>query len=46
MPTHYMQNNVYKICACDYVNMCSTADRLMLTQTVAMQMILYIMQAQ
>ena len=26
MPTHYIQNNVYKICACDYVNVCATAD--------------------
>ena len=34
MPTHYMQHNVYKICTCDYLNMCGTADSLMLTQYV------------
>ena len=26
-----MQTNVYKVCTCDYVNMCGTADSLMLT---------------
>jgi len=31
MPTDYMQNNVYEMCTCDYVNMCGTADSLMLT---------------
>jgi hypothetical protein len=31
---HYMQNNVSKICTCDYVNMCGTADSLMVTQYV------------
>jgi len=46
MPTHYKQNNVYKICTCDYVNMCGTADSLVLTQCVAMQMVLYIMRVQ
>jgi len=34
MSAHYMQNNVYKICTCDYVDMCGTADSLMLTQYV------------
>jgi len=46
MPKHYMQNNVYRICTCDYVNMCATADSLMLTQSVAMQMVLYTMKVQ
>ena len=35
MPTDYMQNNVYILCTCDYVNMCGTVDSLMLTQSVA-----------
>jgi len=34
MSTDYMQNNVYKICTCDYVNMWGTADSLMVTQYV------------
>jgi len=34
MSTHYMQNNVYKVRTCDYVNMCGTADSLMFTQYV------------
>jgi len=34
MPTDYMQNNVSKVCTWDYVNMCDTADSLMLTQYV------------
>jgi len=34
MSTHYMQNEVYKKCTCDYVNMCGTADSLMVTQYV------------
>jgi len=46
MPTHYKQNNVYKICTCDYVNMCGRADSLVLTQSVAKQMVLYIMRVQ
>ena len=25
-------NNVYEVCACDYVNMCGTADSLVLTK--------------
>ena len=29
-----MQNDAYKICACDYVNTCGTAESLMLTQYV------------
>jgi len=37
-----MQINVYKIYTCDYVNICATADSLMQTQSVTMQMILYI----
>jgi len=41
MPTHYVQNNVYKMCTCDYVNMCSTAHSLIPTQSVAMQILLY-----
>ena len=27
MSTHYMQNNVSKLCTCDYVNMCGTDDK-------------------
>jgi len=46
MPTHYKLNNVYKLCTCDYVNMCGTADSLVLIQSVAMQMVLYIMRVQ
>jgi len=34
MPTHYMENNVSNVRTCDYVNMCGTADSLMLTQYV------------
>jgi len=34
MSTDYMQNNVSKICTCDYVNMWGTADSLMVTQYV------------
>jgi len=29
-----MQNKVYKICTYDYMNMCGTADSLMVTQYV------------
>jgi len=34
MSTHYMQNNVYKICKCDYVNMWGRADSLIVKQYV------------
>ena len=34
MSTDYMQNNVYKVHICEYVNMCDKADSLMLTQYV------------
>ena len=46
MPTDYVQNNVFKVYTCDYVNLCGTADRLMLTQSVAMQMVLYTVKLQ
>jgi len=46
MPTHYKKSNVYKICTCYYVNMCGAADSLVLTESVAMQMVLYIMRVQ
>ena len=46
MTTHYKQNKVYKICTCDYVNMCGTADSSVLTQSVGKQMVLYIMRVQ
>jgi hypothetical protein len=26
MPTHYMENNIYKVCTCDNVNMWTTFD--------------------
>jgi len=44
--TLHMQNNIYKLCTCDYVNMGGTADSLMLTQYVEMQMVLYTMKVQ
>jgi len=34
MSTDYMENSVYIICTCDYVNMWGTADSLMVTQYV------------
>jgi hypothetical protein len=43
MSTYYMQTNVSKYVP---VIMCATADSLMLTQSVATQMILYIMKVQ
>ena len=41
-----MQNKVYKIRTCGYVNMCGTADSIMLTQSVVMQLILHVMKVQ
>jgi hypothetical protein len=37
MPKHYMNINVHKGFTCDYMNMCGTADSLMLKKICATQ---------